>query len=72
MTDNYNPDQRRALRRAEALGWEIERANHVLDVVVRLAEEALTKGVTAADVNDGKEEKSAKDAPEKPQKEGEK
>ena len=27
MTDNYLPDQQRALRRAEALAWEIERSS---------------------------------------------
>ena len=72
MTDNYRPDQRRALRRAEALGWEIERANHALDVEKRLAEEARTTGVTAADMNSGKEEKPAKDGPENSRNEREK
>ena len=72
MTDNYKPDQQRALRRAEALGWEIERSNHALDVEKRLAEEARTKGVTPADMNYGKEGKPAKDAPEISQKEGQK
>ena len=71
MTDNYTPDQQRALRRAEALAWEIERANHALDVEKRLAEEARTRGVTTADMNYGKKE-PAKDAPENPQKEGQK
>ena len=72
MTDDYKPDQRRALRRAEALAWEIERANHALYVERRLAEEARTSSKTAADVNDGKEEKAGNDALENPQEEGEK
>ena len=72
MTDNYRPDQQRALRRAEALAWEIERSNHALDVEKRLAEEARTKGVTPADMNYGKEGKPAKDAPENTQKEQQK
>ena len=69
VTENYRPDQQRALRRAAALGWEIERANHAADVEKRLAEEARTRGVTAADMNYGKKDQSAKDMPEKSQKE---
>ena len=73
MTDSYLPEQqRRALRRAEALAWEIERANHALDVEKRVAEEAHTRGVTATDTKYGMEKKPAEDAPANPQKEGQK
>ena len=70
MTDSYLPEQQRALRRAEALAWEIERANHALDVDTRVAEEAHTRGVTAADMKYGMEKKPAEDAPANPHKEG--
>ena len=36
MTDNYTPAQQKALREAEAARWEMERANHALDVDKRL------------------------------------
>ena len=72
MTDNLLPDQQRALRRAEALGWEIERANHALDVERGVAGEAHTSGVTPADMRYGQKKKSAKDAPDISQKEGQK